>query len=102
MADLEKLLVEIAGRKRHSSPPSRRRRKVPLKKRLDPAERDNDRSSREVFDEDDDYDQERDSDDSVVSGLYKDEDDREKLSKLTELEQEMILEALQQREVTEI
>ncbi|KAL2484031.1 Protein RTF1-like protein [Forsythia ovata] len=129
MADLEKLLLEAAGRttatgrNRHSSPPSRRRRKgsqpddgsdfknddsdddrgysnrkpsgsqVPLKKRLDPVERDNDRSSRED-DEDNDYDQERDSDDdSVGSDLYKDEDDREKLSKLTELEREMILEA---------
>ncbi|CAA3025860.1 RTF1 homolog [Olea europaea subsp. europaea] len=130
MADLEKLLLEAAGRttatgrNRHSSPPSRRWRKgsqtddgsdfknddsdddhgylnrkpsgsqVPLKKRLDPTERDNDRSSREDVDEDDDYDQERDSDDdSVGSDLYKDEDDREKLSKLTELEREMILEA---------
>ncbi|KAL0398636.1 UNVERIFIED_CONTAM: protein RTF1 [Sesamum radiatum] len=129
MADLEKLLLEAAGRttasgrNRHSSPPSRRRRKgsysddgsdsknddsdgdraypnrkpsgsqVPLKKRLDPADRDDDRSSQEG-DEDDDYDHERDSDnDSVGSDLYKDEDDREKLSKLTELEREMILEA---------
>ncbi|CAI9768008.1 unnamed protein product [Fraxinus pennsylvanica] len=130
MADLEKLLLEAAGRttttvrNRHSSPPSRRRRKsshpddgsdfknddsdddrgysnrkpsgsqVPLKKRLDPAERENDRSSQEDVDEDDDYDKGRDSDDdSVGSDLYKDEDDREKLSKLTELEREMILEA---------
>ncbi|KAI3456303.1 hypothetical protein Pfo_012966 [Paulownia fortunei] len=129
MADLEKLLLEAAGRtstpgrNRHSSPPSRRRRKgsysddgsdsknddsdgdraysnrkpsgsqVPLKKRLDPTDRDDDRSSQEG-DEDDDYDHERDSDnDSVGSDLYKDEDDREKLSKLTELEREMILEA---------
>lgn len=129
MADLEKLLLEAAGRtttpgrNRHSSPPSRRRRKdsysddgsdsknddsdgeraysnrkppgsqVPLKKRLDPMDRDDDRSSREG-DEEDDYDRERDSDnDSVGSDLYKDEDDREKLSKLTELEREMILEA---------
>lgn len=129
MADLEKLLLEAAGRtstpgrNRHSSPPSRRRRKgsysddgsdsknddsdgdrgyssrkpsgsqVPLKKRLDPADREDDRSSQEG-DEGDDYDRDRDSDnDSVGSDLYKDEDDREKLSKLTELEREMILEA---------
>ncbi|KAK6149871.1 hypothetical protein DH2020_017396 [Rehmannia glutinosa] len=129
MADLEKLLLEAAGRtttpgrNRHSSPPSRRRRKgsysddgsdsknddsdgdraypnrkpsgsqVPLKKRLDPTDRDDDRSSQEG-DEDDDYDRERDSDnDSVGSDLYKDEDDREKLAQLTELEREMILEA---------
>lgn len=129
MADLEKLLLEAAGRtsnpgrNRHSSPPSRRRRKgsysddgsdsknddsdggrgyssrkpsasqVPLKKRLDPADRDDDRSSEEG-DEGNDYDRDRDSDnDSVGSDLYKDEDDREKLSKLTELEREMILEA---------
>ncbi|KAL3627715.1 hypothetical protein CASFOL_029078 [Castilleja foliolosa] len=122
MADLEKLLLEAAGRtttpsrNRHSSPPSRRRRKgsysddgsdsknddsdgdrpysnrkpsgsqVPLKKRLDPTDRDGDRSSQEG-------DRERDSDnDSVGSDLYKDENDREKLSKLTELEREMILE----------
>lgn len=128
MADLEKLLLEAAGRtstpgrNRHSSPPSRRRRKgsysddgsdsknddsdgdrgyssrkpsgsqVPLKKRLDPADRDDDRSSQEG--EEDDYGRDRDSDnDSVGSDLYKDEDDREKLSKLTELEREMILEA---------
>ncbi|XP_073301799.1 protein RTF1 homolog [Primulina huaijiensis] len=128
MADLEKLLLEAAGRttktgrSRQSSPPSRRRGKgpysddgsdsknddsdddraysnrkpsgsqVPLKKRLDPTERD-DRGSQEG-DEDDDSDDERDSDnDSVGSDLYKNEDDREKLSKLTELEREMILEA---------
>ncbi|XP_051125497.1 protein RTF1 homolog [Andrographis paniculata] len=127
MADLEKLLLEAAGRttasgrNRHSSPPSRRKRKgsysddgsdsknddsdgdraysnrklpgsqVPLKKRLDPADRDDDRSSQEG---DGDYDRDHDSDnDSVGSDLYKDEDDREKLSKLTELEREMILEA---------
>ncbi|KAL1537499.1 protein RTF1 [Salvia divinorum] len=131
MADLEKLLLEAAGRtstpgrNRHSSPPSRRRRKgsysddgsdsknddsdgdrgyssrkpsgsqVPLKKRLDPADRDDDHSS-EDGDRKDDYDRDRDRDsdnDSVGSDLYKDEDDREKLSKLTELEREMILEA---------
>lgn len=128
MADLEKLLLEAAGRtttparNRHSSPPQRRRRKgsysddgsdsknddsdgdrgysnrkpsgsqVPLKKRLDPTDRDDDRSSQEG--DDDEYGRERDSDnDSVGSDLYKDEDDREKLSKLTELEREMILEA---------
>lgn len=126
MADLEKLLLEAAGRttasgrNRHSSPPSRRRRKgsysddgsdsknddsdgdraysnrkvpgsqVPLKKRLEPTERDDDRSSQEG--DEDDYDRDSDND-SVGSDLYKDEDDREKLSKLTELEREMILEA---------
>ncbi|XP_057764567.1 protein RTF1 homolog [Salvia miltiorrhiza] len=128
MADLEKLLLEAAGRtstpgrNRHSSPPSRRRRKgsysddgsdsknddsdgdrgysnrkpsgsqVPLKKRLDPADRDDDRSSQEGDEEDDDRDHDSDND-SVGSDLYKNEDDREKLSQLTELEREMILEA---------
>ncbi|XP_041996002.1 protein RTF1 homolog [Salvia splendens] len=130
MADLEKLLLEAAGRtntparNRHSSPPSRQRRKgsysddgsdsknddsdgdrgyssrkpsgsqVPLKKRLEAADRDDDRSSQ--GDEEDDYDHNHNHDsdnDSVGSDLYKDEDDREKLSKLTELEREMILEA---------
>ncbi|KAA8519825.1 hypothetical protein F0562_014085 [Nyssa sinensis] len=125
MADLEKLLLEAAGRtiaagrNRHSPPPSKRRREssysddgsdskdddsdddrgfagrkpsgsqVPLKKRLDPTERDDDQSSQE---EGDGYDHEVDSDDdSVGSDLYKGEDDRQKLAQMTELEREMIL-----------
>lgn len=128
MADLEKLLLEAAGRtgasgrNRHSPPSSRRRREdsysdngsdsrdddsdddrgyasrkrsssqVPLKKRLDPSERDDDRSSREEVDDEDGYDHEGDSDDdSIGSDLYKDEDDRRKLAQMTELEREMIL-----------
>ncbi|KAI3466654.1 hypothetical protein Pfo_023317 [Paulownia fortunei] len=66
---------------------------VPLKKSLAPTKRDDDHSIQEEGDNDDDYDHECDSDyDSVGNDLYKDENDREKLSKLTELEREMILE----------
>ncbi|CAL5344945.1 unnamed protein product [Camellia sinensis] len=127
MADLEKLLLEAAGRtstagrNRHSPPASRRRHKgsysddgsdskdddsdddrgyanrkpsasqVPLKKRLDPAERDDDQSSQEEGD-DAGYDHDGDSgDDSVGSDLYKDEADRQKLAEMTELERELIL-----------
>ncbi|KAK1375303.1 Plus3 domain-containing protein [Heracleum sosnowskyi] len=126
MADLEKLLLEAAGRtggsgrKRHSPPSPRRRREgsysdngsdsrdddsdddrgyanrkrttsqVPLKKRLDPSEREDERSSQEEGN--DVYGREGDSDDdSVGSDLYKDEDDRRKLAQMTELEREMIL-----------
>ncbi|XP_057513911.1 protein RTF1 homolog [Actinidia eriantha] len=128
MADLEKLLLEAAGRtntggrNRHSPPASRRRRdgsysddgsdskdddsdddrayasrkpsgsQVPLKKRLDPTEREDDRISQEEGDDDGVYDHEGDSgDDSVGSDLYKDEDDRQKLAEMTELEREFIL-----------
>ncbi|PSS24655.1 hypothetical protein CEY00_Acc09571 [Actinidia chinensis var. chinensis] len=128
MADLEKLLLEAAGRtstggrNRHSPPASRRRRdgsysddgsdskdddsdddrayasrkpsgsQVPLKKRLDPTEREDDRSSQEEGDDDGVYDHEGDSgDDSVGSDLYKDEADRQKLAEMTELEREFIL-----------
>nr|GMD06847.1 protein RTF1 homolog [Ipomoea batatas] len=63
---------------------------VPLKKRLDPTERDDDHSDREG--EDDGFGRERDSDDdSIGSDLYKDENDRRELAQLTELEREMIL-----------
>ncbi|CAL5412194.1 unnamed protein product [Camellia sinensis] len=124
MADLEKLLLEAAGRtstvgrNRHSHPASRRQHdgsysddgsdskdddsdedhdyaskkpsgsQVPLKKRLDPTERDDDRD-----DDDDDYDHDGDSgdDDSVGSDLYKDEADRQKLAGMTELARELIL-----------
>ncbi|GFY91833.1 plus-3 domain-containing protein [Actinidia rufa] len=125
MADLEKLLLEAAGRtstggrNRHSPLASRRRRdgsysddgsdskdddsdddrayasrkpsgsQVPLKKRLDPTEREDDRSSQEEGDDDGVYDHEGDSgDDSVGSDLYKDEADRQKLAEMTELERE--------------
>ncbi|MCD7459934.1 hypothetical protein HAX54_042349 [Datura stramonium] len=65
---------------------------VPLKKRLDPSERDDDHSSRGEGDDGDGYGNERDSDDdSIGSDLYKDEDDRQKLAQMTELEREMIL-----------
>ncbi|CAH9113795.1 unnamed protein product [Cuscuta europaea] len=63
---------------------------VPLKKRLDAAERDDDHSDREG--EGDDYDHERDSDDdSIGSDLYRDENDRLHLAQMTELQREMIL-----------
>ncbi|KMT03032.1 hypothetical protein BVRB_8g195940 [Beta vulgaris subsp. vulgaris] len=67
MADLENLLLEAAGRtggsgrSRHSAPPSRRRQQLPL-----------------VGYAHHDY-------------LYKDEDDRQQLAQLTELERELIL-----------
>ncbi|XP_052183081.1 protein RTF1 homolog [Diospyros lotus] len=127
MADLEKLLLEAAGRpstagrNRHSPPASRRHHdgsysdggsdsknddsdddrgyasrkpsvsQVPLKKRLDPAERDDDQSSQEEGD-DVVYAHDADSgDDSIGSDLYKDEADRQKLAEMTELEREFIL-----------
>ncbi|KAL1147028.1 hypothetical protein V6Z11_A10G026700 [Gossypium hirsutum] len=112
------------GRNRHSLPPSRRRREgsysdggsdsrdddsdddhgyasrkpsgsqVPLKKRLDPAERDDDQGSQEEGDYDDaGSGRERDSSDEsdVGDDLYKNEEDRRQLAQLTELEREMIL-----------
>ncbi|KAK9267303.1 hypothetical protein L1049_009726 [Liquidambar formosana] len=111
------------GRNRHSLPSSRRRRdgpysddgsdskdddsdeghgytsrkpsrsQVPLKKRLDPTERDDDQGSPEEGNDDDGSGREGDSSDEsdVGSDLYKDEDDRQQLAQLTELEREMIL-----------
>ena len=69
---------------------------VPLKKRLDPAERDDDdEGSKEEGDDDVDgrSDHEDDSSDesNIGDDLYKNEDDRRKLSEMTELEREMIL-----------
>lgn len=109
------------GRNQHSTPPSRRQRKgsysddgsdsrdddsdddrgyatrkpsgppVPLKKRIDQSEHDDEHSSSHE-DDDDRYDREGDSDDdSVGSDLYKDEEDRQKLAKMSELDREMIL-----------
>lgn len=113
-----------AGRNRHSLPPSRRRHdgaysdggsdsrdddsddelnyssrkpsgsQVPLKKRLDPTERDDDLGSQEEADDDDGHsDRDGDSSDesNIGDDLYKDEDDRRKLSEMTELQREMIL-----------
>ncbi|XP_047318996.1 protein RTF1 homolog [Impatiens glandulifera] len=127
MADLEKLLLEAAGRtsgssgrkRQCSSPPpasSRRRRdsddgtdskddesddnrgyvnrkpsgsQIPLKKRLDSSERD---ENQEVDDDDDRGGDSESGDDEIYgSDLYKDEDDRQKLGKMTELERETIL-----------
>ncbi|KAI3723493.1 hypothetical protein L2E82_35111 [Cichorium intybus] len=109
------------GRNQHSTPPSRRQRKgsysddgsdsrdddsdddrgyatrkpsgppVPLKKRIDQSEHDDEHSSSHE-DDDDRYDREGDGDDdSVGSDLYKDEEDRQKLAKMSELDREMIL-----------
>ncbi|KDP20938.1 hypothetical protein JCGZ_21409 [Jatropha curcas] len=113
-----------SGRNRNAHPPSRRRREgsysdggsdsrdedsdddrgyasrkpsgsqVPLKKRLDPAERDDDQGSQEEGGYDDGAsDREGDSSDEsdVGDDLYKDEDDRRKLAQMSELEREMIL-----------
>ncbi|XP_076892696.1 protein RTF1 homolog [Bidens hawaiensis] len=81
-----------AGRKPSAS-------QVPLKKRLDPAEHDDEHSSScddedDDDDDDDKYDHERDSDDdSVGSDLYKGEEDRKRLAKMSELDREMELAA---------
>ncbi|KAL5149999.1 Protein RTF1 [Glycine soja] len=112
-----------AGRNRHSLPPSRRRHdgaysdggsdyrdddsddelnyasrkpsgsQVPLKKRLDPTERDDDLGSQEEADDDGRNDHDGDSSDesNIGDDLYKDEDDRRKLSEMTELQREMML-----------
>ncbi|CAA6671719.1 unnamed protein product [Spirodela intermedia] len=67
---------------------------VPLKKRLDPVERDS-RGGRGDNDYDDDEDghsgNDSDSAPSVGSDLYRDEEDRENLANMTELDREMIL-----------
>ncbi|XP_042520614.1 protein RTF1 homolog [Macadamia integrifolia] len=65
---------------------------VPLKKRLDPIEKDDDRDSQ--GDDDDSADEHRggSSDESDVgSDLYKGDEDRENLAQMTELEREYIL-----------
>ncbi|EEF43239.1 protein RTF1 homolog [Ricinus communis] len=113
-----------SGRNRNALPPSRRRREgsysdggsdsrdddsdddrgyssrkpsgsqVPLKKRLDPTERDDDQGSQDEGDYDDgNSDREGDSSDGsdVGEDLYKNEDDRRKLAQMSELEREMIL-----------
>lgn len=123
MADLENLLLEAAGRNRHSLPPSRRVRdgngkysdggsgsdsreddsddehdyqgrkpsgsQVPLKKRFDSTGRDDGNDG----DDDGHSDHEGDSSDESDIGedLYKDDNDRQKLSEMTELQREMIL-----------
>lgn len=68
---------------------------VPLKKRLDPVERDSrgGRGDNDYDDDDDDGHSGNDSDSapSVGSDLYRDEEDRENLANMTELDREMIL-----------
>ncbi|XP_027352603.1 protein RTF1 homolog [Abrus precatorius] len=122
MADLENLLLEAAGRNRHSRPPSRgghdshdgsysreddsddecnySGRKppglhVPLKKRFDSKEGDNDEGNGEEGGDDVYGHSDRESNSSDESNfgedLYKNEDDRRKLSEMTELQREMIL-----------
>ncbi|XP_050212626.1 protein RTF1 homolog [Mercurialis annua] len=113
-----------SGRNRNSIPPSRRRREgsysdggsdsrdddsdddrgypsrkpsgsqIPLKKRLDAAEKDDDQGSQDEGDYDDGgSDREGDSSDGLDVGedLYKNDDDRRKLAQMSELEREMIL-----------
>lgn len=112
-----------SGRNRHSLPPARRRHdgpysdggsdsrdddsddepnyasrkpsgsQVPLKKRLDPTDRDDDLGSQEEADDDRQSDHDGDSSDesNVGDDLYKDENDRRKLSEMSELQREMIL-----------
>ncbi|MED6195495.1 Protein RTF1 [Stylosanthes scabra] len=67
---------------------------VPLKKRLDPAEKEDDMGSQEEQDDDghsDDNQGESSDESNIGDDLYKDEDDRRKLSEMTELQREMIL-----------
>ncbi|XP_028775521.1 protein RTF1 homolog [Neltuma alba] len=66
---------------------------VPLKKRLDSTERDDDQVSQEGDGDDGHSHHEGDSSDESDIGddLYKNEDDRRKLSEMTELQREMIL-----------
>ncbi|KAE7995634.1 hypothetical protein FH972_000409 [Carpinus fangiana] len=66
---------------------------VPLKKRLDPTERDDDLGSQEEGVDGGVSDREGDTSDESDIGddLYKNEDDRRKLAQMTELEREMIL-----------
>ncbi|XP_042519975.1 protein RTF1 homolog [Macadamia integrifolia] len=66
---------------------------VPLKKRLDPIEKDDDRDSQGDDDgyEDDEHRGGSSDDSDVGSDLYKGEEDRENLAQMTELEREYIL-----------
>ncbi|CAL0309807.1 unnamed protein product [Lupinus luteus] len=117
MADLENLLLEAAGRNRHSLPPLRRGQDgaysddgedssddelnyndnkppgshVPFKKRIDPAERGDDEVSLEEGNDGVDHEDESSDESNVGNDLYKNDDDRQKLSEMTELEREMIL-----------
>ncbi|KAI3923068.1 hypothetical protein MKW92_008484 [Papaver armeniacum] len=63
---------------------------VPLKKRLDVSEKDDERRDDDDY-EDEDHRGGSSEDSDVGSDLYKDEDDREELAKMTELQREMIL-----------
>ncbi|XP_050273736.1 protein RTF1 homolog [Quercus robur] len=69
------------------------RSQVPLKKRFDLSERDNEHESHEERNHDSGFDHEGNiSDESDVgSDLYKDDNDRQRLAEMTELEREMIL-----------
>nr|XP_010925891.1 protein RTF1 homolog [Elaeis guineensis]XP_010925893.1 protein RTF1 homolog [Elaeis guineensis]XP_010925895.1 protein RTF1 homolog [Elaeis guineensis]XP_029121362.1 protein RTF1 homolog [Elaeis guineensis] len=70
---------------------------VPLKKRLDPPEKDKSSGWGDDDEDDDDDDDDRQSDDesdsapSVGSDLYRDEADKEELGKMSELDRELIL-----------
>ncbi|KAI3956006.1 hypothetical protein MKW92_010599 [Papaver armeniacum] len=117
-----------SGRNRHTRPPSRRKREgsffddgsdskdddsdddrgyisrkssgshVPLKKRLDVSEKDDERRDDDDY-EDEDHRGGSSEDSDVGSDLYKDEDDREELAKMTELQREMILSDRAQKEM---
>lgn len=67
--------------------PSRSQSHVPLKKRLDPTKRTNDDNASASAHDDGDSSDESD----IGSDLYKNEDDKQRLAKMTELEREMIL-----------
>jgi len=119
MADLENLLLEAAGRTQHSRPTSKSEHGdgesvwssddepdhpgpnqpvsgAPQKKRFDPKERDDGKGSQEEGDDavvgrSDNKADSRDDDCDFGDDLYKDEDDRRKLSEMTEFQREMIL-----------
>ncbi|XP_014494987.1 protein RTF1 homolog [Vigna radiata var. radiata] len=114
MADLENLLLEAAGRTRHSRPTSRRGHgdgenisssddeheysgpnlsgsRVPLKKRFDLKERYDGKGSQEEKDGQSDHNGDSSDEYDFGDDLYKNEDDRRKLSEMTELQREMIL-----------
>ncbi|KAI4301685.1 hypothetical protein L6164_034937 [Bauhinia variegata] len=75
-----------------SKRPSRSQSHVPLKKRLDSSKRANDHGDQEGGEYDRGSLKDESSDESDVgSDLYKNEDDKQRLAKMTELEREMIL-----------
>ncbi|KAL5703986.1 hypothetical protein ACHQM5_022470 [Ranunculus cassubicifolius] len=113
-----------SGRNKHSGPPSRRQREasysddsnddnsddnpgyqtrkpsgfqVPLKKRLDPSDKEGVDGDDYADDDDDNMRGQSDEDSDVGSDLYKGDSDREELAQMSELKREMILSERAQR-----